>query len=99
VLTRVAATSKFGVQLDTRHTYTKSDWQIFTAAFVPDLDLRNSMISAVKSYAGAGANDAPLSDFYDTVTGKTAGFRNRPVVGGHLALVRNTVFVVGNSGG
>jgi hypothetical protein len=34
-----------------RHTYTKSDWQMFIAAAMPDSDLRDSLISAVKSYA------------------------------------------------
>jgi hypothetical protein len=76
-----------GVALDTRHTYTKSDWQMFTASFMPDLDVRNSMISAVKAYAASNANTAPLGDLYDTVTGHSEFFGNRPVVGGHLALV------------
>lgn len=30
----------------------------------------------------------PFSDLYDTVSGADVGFRARPVVGGHLALVR-----------
>ncbi|KAL1722415.1 hypothetical protein EV715DRAFT_270417 [Schizophyllum commune] len=77
----------FGVPLDSRHTYTKSDWEIWTAAIMSDTNTRDMLISAVAQYAANGQNDAPFSDWYETTDGKVAGFRARPVVGGHFALV------------
>uniref|UniRef100_D8PPI6 Glutaminase A n=1 Tax=Schizophyllum commune (strain H4-8 / FGSC 9210) TaxID=578458 RepID=D8PPI6_SCHCM len=77
----------FGVPLDSRHTYTKSDWEIWTAAIMSDTDTRDMLISAVAQYAANGQNDVPFSDWYETTDGKVAGFRARPVVGGHFALV------------
>ncbi|KAJ4478253.1 hypothetical protein J3R30DRAFT_2880603 [Lentinula aciculospora] len=78
----------FGVPLDTRHTYTKSDWQIFTAGFMTDTSVRDMFISAVTKFASSGMSSQPLTDWYDAVSGNPETFRARPVVGGHLALVR-----------
>ncbi|KAL1747685.1 hypothetical protein HDZ31DRAFT_80256 [Schizophyllum fasciatum] len=77
----------FGVPLDSRHTYTKSDWEIWTAAIVSDTNTRDMLVSAVAQYAANGQNDVPFSDWYETTDGKVADFRARPVVGGHFALV------------
>jgi len=77
----------FGVPLDTRHTYTKSDWQIWTAAIMTDTNARDSFISAVKKTASDGLSSQPLGDWYEAKDGTPEGFRARPVVGGHLALL------------
>ncbi|KAK0206362.1 DUF1793-domain-containing protein, partial [Desarmillaria ectypa] len=76
-------TEPFGVPLDTRHTYTKSDWEIWTSAFMTDNETRDIFISAVKSWASDGRSSQPLGDWYETVNGNPEGFRARPVVGGH----------------
>ncbi|KAJ6539468.1 hypothetical protein B0H19DRAFT_960516 [Mycena capillaripes] len=78
----------YGVPLDTRHTYTKSDWQIWTAAIMTDVSTRDSFISAVMKTAADGLSSQPLGDWYEARDGTPEGFRARPVVGGHLALVR-----------
>ncbi|KLO07574.1 DUF1793-domain-containing protein [Schizopora paradoxa] len=77
----------FGVPLDTRHTYTKSDWENWTAALVTDATVRDMLVSAVRNYAADGLSSAPLGDWYETTNGGPEGFRARPVVGGHLALL------------
>lgn len=77
----------WGFPLDTRHTYTKTDWSIWTAATVVSTSLRDQFIGSIYNYASNGKNNVPFSDWYETVTGKTVGFRARPVVGGHLALM------------
>lgn len=81
----------YGIPLDTRHTYTKSDWQIWMAAALDSTSttVRDTFITGVYAYLSAalGGNKEPTSDWYDTVSGVTEGFRARPVVGGHLALV------------
>lgn len=52
-----------------------------------DSTARDIFVKAVHDYAADGANNAPLSDWYETTNGQSQGFRARPVVGGHLALV------------
>ncbi|KAJ7924394.1 hypothetical protein B0H13DRAFT_1192380 [Mycena leptocephala] len=79
--------NKYGVPLDTRHTYTKTDWQIWTSAIVTDTSLRDLFISSIKGYISNGLNNNAFPDWYDTVTGVAEGFRARPVTGGHLALL------------
>ncbi|KAF7355439.1 DUF1793-domain-containing protein [Mycena sanguinolenta] len=78
----------FGVPLDTRHTYTKTDWECLTASWATTTDVRDLLITAVKDWVSDGLNNGPFGDLYDTISGEIAiGFRARPVVGGHLALL------------
>ncbi|KAJ7044481.1 DUF1793-domain-containing protein [Mycena alexandri] len=80
----------FGVPLDTRHTYTKTDWQILTASWVTNTATRDILIGAVKDWVSDGQNNGPFGDLYDTVAGSLVpgiDFKARPVVGGHLALL------------
>ncbi|KAI0683606.1 DUF1793-domain-containing protein [Cytidiella melzeri] len=86
--------NSFGVPLDTRHTYTKSDWEIWTAALVSSNSVRDTLVSAVKNYAADGESSQPLGDWYETANGDVEGFRARPVVGGHFALL-----ALGNASG
>ncbi|KAJ6519201.1 hypothetical protein C8R45DRAFT_950524 [Mycena sanguinolenta] len=79
--------NQYGAPLDTRHTYTKSDWSIWTSAIVTDTGLRDQFISTLTAYVSNGLNNVPFSDLFDTISGKTVGFSARPVVGGHLALL------------
>jgi hypothetical protein len=68
-------------------TWTKSDWQIYTASTVTDTTVRDFLVASVVKYASDGKNSVPFSDWYDASAGTTSGFQARPVVGGHLALV------------
>ncbi|KAI0661062.1 DUF1793-domain-containing protein [Cubamyces menziesii] len=77
----------YGVPLDTRHTYTKSDWEIWTAGLVTSTAVRDLFVSSVRNYAADGKSSQPLGDWYETLDGSVEGFRARPVVGGHLALL------------
>lgn len=76
----------FGIPLDTRHTYTKTDWEIWTAAIVSDTAVRNFLITSVKRWASEGFNSFAFGDWYETTNGAPQGFRARPVVGGHREL-------------
>ncbi|KDR83620.1 hypothetical protein GALMADRAFT_85982 [Galerina marginata CBS 339.88] len=73
-----------GVPLDTRHTYTKSDWEIWTAGIMTDIAGRDLFVSSVKKWASDGLSSQPFGDWYETTNGQPEGFRARPVVGGHL---------------
>ncbi|KAH7098950.1 DUF1793-domain-containing protein [Auriculariales sp. MPI-PUGE-AT-0066] len=77
----------YGLPLDTRHTYAKTDWTIWTASIVSDTTLRDQLIGDIVKYASDGLNDQPLGDWYETTNGAANGFKARPVAGGHLALV------------
>jgi hypothetical protein len=65
-----------------------SDWSIYMAAVSTTTSTRDIFISSIYNYASSGVNNAPISDWFDTTNGKSSGFRARPVVGGHLALMR-----------
>jgi hypothetical protein len=58
------------------------------AAVSTTTSTRDIFISSIYNYTSSGVNNAPLSDWFDTTDGKSAGFRARPVVGGHLALMK-----------
>jgi len=91
---------KYGLPLDSRHMYTKSDWEMFIAAISPK-ETRNLLIDKLAIWineTSTGSSslirgtdiDRPFTDLYDTIgTGGFPGptFINRPVVGGHFALL------------
>ncbi|KZT74313.1 DUF1793-domain-containing protein [Daedalea quercina L-15889] len=79
--------AEYGVPLDTRHTYTKTDWQTLTAGIMTNTTVRDMFISALHAYASDGENNVPLSDLYYTTNGDVYEFQARPVVGGHFALL------------
>ncbi|KAB5594674.1 hypothetical protein CTheo_1821 [Ceratobasidium theobromae] len=79
--------AQYGVALDSRHAYTKSDWEIYSAGTVSDKGTRDMFITRLRDYLANGKNNAPFSDWYDAIWGTVVGFRARPVVGGHFALL------------
>ncbi|KAI1002759.1 Glutaminase A [Podosphaera aphanis] len=81
---------KYGVPLDTRHTYTKSDWEMWAAAIASE-ETRAIFISDLARWIADTPTNVAMTDLYDTDTGDWAGgvthFTARPVVGGHFALL------------
>lgn len=59
----------YGIPLDTRHTYTKSDWTIWTAAIATDTTTRDLLIGRLATWAAFGTPNQPFSDWYETETG------------------------------
>ncbi|CAK7201673.1 hypothetical protein SEUCBS139899_004382 [Sporothrix eucalyptigena] len=80
----------FGLPLDTRHDWAKSDWQVFAAA-VAKTDVQDAMLERLVNFVEGTPTTRPLTDLYDVTTGEfaTGGptFINRPVVGGFFALL------------
>ncbi|KAI1362352.1 glutaminase GtaA [Xylaria arbuscula] len=76
------------VPLDTRHTYSKSDWQLWAAAIASE-ETRDKFISLIANWINVTPTGRALTDLYDCVTGEHPGitFTARPVVGGHFALL------------
>jgi len=78
----------YGVSLDTRHDYTKSDWEMFTAA-VASTSTQQMFISKLAQWIQDTPTNNAMTDLYNTTTGDYPGitFVARPVVGGHFALL------------
>ena len=72
----------YGLPFDSLHTYTKSDWLVWTAMLSPDRDGFEKMISPLWLCYHLSLSRVPMNDFYDTVTSLAMGCRHRSVVGG-----------------
>ncbi|KAK8083629.1 hypothetical protein PG996_002410 [Apiospora saccharicola] len=79
---------EYGVPLDTRHTWVKSDWMMWAAA-IAGTDTRDMFIQKLANWVSATPTNRPMSDLFDGNTGDFPGitFNARPVVGGHFALL------------
>ncbi|MFZ0332975.1 MAG: DUF4965 domain-containing protein [Candidatus Acidiferrales bacterium] len=74
--------NRYGLQLDSRADYTKLDWELWTATLASDQSQFDAFLAPIVSWIGESPSRVPLTDWYDTKTGKQVGFQARSVVGG-----------------
>jgi hypothetical protein len=72
----------YGLPLDNRKTFTKLDWQIWTATLAEDPKHFQDMTHRIATWLDTTPSRVPTTDWYDTITGRQVGFQARSVVGG-----------------
>ncbi|KAK3937404.1 hypothetical protein QBC46DRAFT_416269 [Diplogelasinospora grovesii] len=81
---------QYAVPLDTRHTWTKSDWEMFAAA-VSSPSTRDMFIGKLAGWINNTSTNRAMTDLFDAATGGYPAngptFVARPVMGGTFALL------------
>ncbi|POW05150.1 hypothetical protein PSTT_09908 [Puccinia striiformis] len=89
--------NQYGVPLDSRHTWAKTDWQMFAAGAALTIQTRDLFLNKLVNYLKANKVNAGFPDLYETETAEFPGrsntstwrveFINRPVSGGHFSIL------------
>jgi hypothetical protein len=74
--------NRYGLPLDNRKPFTKLDWITWTATLTGSREDFDALISPAVDFLCESPDRVPMTDWYFTQSGKVAGFRARPVVGG-----------------
>ena len=79
---------RFGVRLDTRSDFAKSDWQIMAAAaHASNPEVRDIFVGGVYDYLEYGTSRQPFPDAYHMEKDEPLAFIARPVVGAVYSLL------------
>jgi hypothetical protein len=72
---------KYGLPLDSRQTYTKIDWTLWTACLTGDRRDFDALVAPVYDFLNATPDRSPMTDFFQTHNARRVAFTARPVVG------------------
>ncbi len=76
--------NEFGLPLDCRRNYTKSDWIMWTAALASDMETFLALTDPVHHFFNTTVDRVPMTDWYDTDSPTYRHFKARSVVGGYF---------------
>lgn len=74
----------YGLPLDSRRTYTKTDWIMWTATMADTMEEFQAFISPVYKFMNETTDRVPMSDWTYTDKPVRSGFKARSVVGGYF---------------
>ena len=74
----------YGLPLDNRSDYSKSDWIIWTATLAGSREEFKKFADPVHRFAVETEDRVPMSDWHWTSSGERRGFKARSVVGGYF---------------
>jgi hypothetical protein len=80
--------NEFGIPLDSRSTYTKTDWLMWAAA-MGDKRQFDALCKPVANWLTKTPSKVPFTDWYETKSGETRGMYARTVIGGVFAKLLN----------
>ena len=75
--------NEYGLPLDIRKDYTKSDWIMWSAAMTDDQQTFQQFVETLYRYIHCTPSRVPISDWHDTKTAAMVGFKARSVIGGY----------------
>ena len=88
----ISLNNEYGVPLDSRSAYTKSDWILWTTVLTNDVEKRKKLIAPIAKFLRESKSRYPFTDWYYTDSGlikgslnkwgRYTGFKNRTVQGG-----------------
>ena len=74
--------NKYGMPLDSRADYTKSDWLVWVASMASERKVFEEFIAPLWSAYNESTTRVVMTDWYDTKSGNMVEFRHRTVQGG-----------------
>lgn len=83
----IEKTQRYGVPLDSRALYTKSDWILWCSALTDDKNKAHALYEPICRFLSESPTHLPFSDWFDTTNGQCIHFYNRTVQGGIFALL------------
>lgn len=83
--------NRYGMPLDIRADYTKSDWLVWTATLASNRNDFEDFVAPLWENYNATKSRVVMTDWYDTVNANQVGFRHRSVQGGlYIKLLEST---------